>query len=102
MTVEKEIPKKNRGGRPKGGPGGPGRPKGVPNKLTTEVKQAILEAFEKAGGVEYLAKVALDDPRTFCSLLGRIVPSEIKAEFTLTDGLAERVRRAKERAAGRG
>ena len=30
--------------------GGPGRPKGSQNRLTVQVKEAILQAFEEAGG----------------------------------------------------
>jgi len=51
-----------------------GRTKGTPNKLTTSVKEAILEAFDKVGGIEYLVDIAKDDPRTFCALLGRVLP----------------------------
>lgn len=57
-----------------------GRPKGVPNKTTTAVKQAILEAFEKCGGAKYLARIAVEDPRTFCALLGRVLPLEVTGE----------------------
>jgi hypothetical protein len=59
---------------------GKGRPKGVPNKSTAKVKEAILRAFDEAGGHKYLMKVAKDDPKTFCALLGRILPAEISAE----------------------
>lgn len=31
-----------------------GRTKGTPNKLTSDVKAMILEALDKAGGVNYL------------------------------------------------
>jgi len=54
-----------------------GRLKGVPNKTTVQVKEAILNAFETCGGVNYLVMVALNDPRTFCTLLGRVLPTEL-------------------------
>lgn len=57
-----------------------GRKKGTPNKLTATVKQAVLEAFDKVGGVKYLQKVAADDPKTFCTMLAKIIPSEIEAK----------------------
>lgn len=63
-------------GKPKTG----GRKKGTPNKTTVKVKQAIIQAFDKAGGVDYLVRVAQDDPRTFCTLLGRVLPTEMKHE----------------------
>jgi hypothetical protein len=70
-----EAEKKTIGnGRP-----GPGRPKGVPNKLTGEVKTMILEALESAGGVEYLTERA-QDPRTasaFLTLVGKVLPLQV-------------------------
>lgn len=56
---------------------GKGRPKGSPNKITTSIKEAIVEAFDKSGGVEYLVKVAEEDPKTFCGLLGRALPLQV-------------------------
>ncbi len=56
-----------------------GRKKGTPNKTTTAVKEAILEAFEKTGGVGYLVKISKTDPKTFCTLLGRVLPMELDA-----------------------
>jgi hypothetical protein len=63
--------------RPKGGPKLGGRKKGTPNKTTAAVKEAILKAFDKVGRETYLEKVAREDPKTFCSLLGRVLPTEI-------------------------
>jgi hypothetical protein len=63
--------------RPKGGPKLGGRAKGTPNKTTAQVKEAILRAFETVGGASYLETVAREDPKTFCSLLGRVLPTEI-------------------------
>lgn len=54
-----------------------GRPKGIPNKSTILIKQAILRAFEKVGGEDYLVRVAEEDPKTFCALLGRVLPLEV-------------------------
>jgi hypothetical protein len=54
-----------------------GRVKGTPNKTTVQVKEAILNAFEQCGGVNYLVMVALADPKTFCTLLGRVLPTEL-------------------------
>ncbi len=51
-----------------------GRPRGVRNKLTASVKGAIMHAFEEVGGVDYLVKVAEDDPKTFCGLLAKVLP----------------------------
>ena len=60
---------------------GKGRVKGTPNKVTGDVRRAILEAFDQLGGVDYLIQVGKDDPRTFLALLSRVLPAEIKAEL---------------------
>lgn len=38
----------------KGAPKTGGRQKGVPNKLTADVKAMVLDALSQAGGVKYL------------------------------------------------
>lgn len=63
-----------------------GRKKGTQNKNTTALKTAILNAFEKVGGQDYLVRVAEDDPKTFLALLGKVLPSEVKADITNADG----------------
>lgn len=54
-----------------------GRKKGTPNKTTKQLKEAILEAYERAGGVEYLETIARLDPRTFVGLLAKVLPMQI-------------------------
>lgn len=56
---------------------GSGRAAGTPNKTTRALKDAIMHAFEEVGGVPYLVKVARDDPRTFCTLLGKVLPLQV-------------------------
>ena len=55
-----------------------GRQNGTPNKITANLKSAILGALEAKGGQAYLEKVADNDPRTFCALLGKILPTQIE------------------------
>lgn len=58
---------------------GNGRPKGIPNKVTKEVKQMILDALDKAGGVDYLVGRA-SDPKTasaFLTLVGKVLPLQV-------------------------
>ena len=62
-----------------------GRTKGTPNKATVKVKEAILNAFEEVGGESYLVLVAKSDPRTFCTLLGRVMPAEMKHEIEIKE-----------------
>jgi hypothetical protein len=64
---------------------GPGRPKGVPNRTTTLLKDAILKAATQAGGgedglVEYLQTQARDNPGPFLALLGKVLPMQVVGE----------------------
>lgn len=64
----------------KGKKAGPGRPKGLPNKVTKELKEMILEALDNAGGAEYLERKA-NDPRTaaaFLGLIGKVLPMTVQ------------------------
>jgi hypothetical protein len=61
-----------------------GRVAGTPNKFTASVRDAVQEAFHRAGGVEYLLKVAQEDPRTFVGIVQKLIPQEIKAEHSLS------------------
>lgn len=54
-----------------------GRAKGTPNALTVSVKEAIQHAFEKLGGASYLEHVGRTDPRTFCALLSKLLPTKL-------------------------
>jgi hypothetical protein len=74
------MAKRNDGGRfiSSGNPAG--RPKGARNKITVEVRKAMYQAFERAGGTEYLLKVAQKDPKVFCRMLERLIPSELKVD----------------------
>ena len=66
-----------------GGPrAGAGRPKGVPNKVTRTIKQAVLESFEAVGAAEYLKQVAHDDPRTYLQVVAKIIPAELHAKHS--------------------
>ena len=74
-------------GRPKGTPKTGGRKKGTPNKISSALKEAILEAAENAGKrlkpdaesgtVAYLEQIAIQEPASFCSLLGKVLPMTI-------------------------
>ena len=57
-----------------------GRRKGTPNKISAKVKEAIENAFTAVGGEDYLVKVAEEDPRAFCTLLGKILPTQVDAQ----------------------
>lgn len=54
-----------------------GRARGTPNALTASIKDAIHNAFEELGGMSYLVHVGRTDPRTFCALLSRLLPTKL-------------------------
>ncbi len=60
---------------------GKGRIKGVPNKTTALLKDAILRAAEAAGGgdglVGYLTTQATENPAPFLALLGKVLPMQV-------------------------
>ena len=56
---------------------GPGRPPGIPNKMALSVKEAIENAFTELGGISYLVHVGRNDPRTFCALLSKLLPTKL-------------------------
>lgn len=54
-----------------------GRQKGAPNKVTKALKEMILGALDQAGGQDYLAIQAVDNPAAFMALLGRVLPTTL-------------------------
>ncbi len=65
------VPKKSRP-QPKGG-----SRKGIPNKVTTELRTMILNALDSAGGEAYLVTQAKKNPRAFLALLGKVLPMQV-------------------------
>lgn len=65
---------------------GKGRPKGSPNKITADLKRAILEAAEAAGGeggtAGYLTRQADENPAAFMTLLGKVLPTALAGDDT--------------------
>lgn len=63
---------------------GPGRPKGMPNKTTALLKDAILQAAQEAGGeggmVAYLVDQAKKNPGPFMGLLGKVLPMTVAGD----------------------
>lgn len=67
---------------------GKGRPAGSLNKTTATLKESILQAAQAVGidgkGTEgltgYLKRVANEDQKAFCSLLGKVLPMTIAGD----------------------
>jgi hypothetical protein len=56
---------------------GPGRPRGVPNKFTGDLKEAILAGVNgsnKLGVAGFVCDLSLDTPTSAAALLGRLIP----------------------------
>lgn len=78
-----------------------GRVAGTPNKATAALKDAILAAGHKVGedgegrgGLEgYLVMLAKTDPKSFSTLLGKVLPLQVKmdaiVQMTHEQALAE-------------
>ena len=63
---------------------GRGRPKGSPNKVSKTLKDMILEALDKAGGVDYLVQRAQENDGAFLTLVGKVLPMDIQADISAT------------------
>lgn len=66
------------------------RTKGAKNKITIAVKDAVEHAFNTVNrdGM-YLVNLAHDDPKTFCSLVSRCIPSAVAISVSHTIDLSE-------------
>jgi len=74
-TVKQTAKNKIGEGKP-----GPGRPKGIPNRTTTALKDMILNALDKSGGESYLVQQAAMNPVAFMSLIGKVLPMQVTGE----------------------
>src|SRR6476659_540023 len=76
------------GGRQKGG-----------SKVQIELKAAILGALEAVDGQAYLERAAMKHPRTFCTLLGRVLPMTLNGE--VQHGISAELQRILQQCDGR-
>lgn len=65
-------------------PAGPGRPKGLQNKVTVEIKDMLRAALDEAGGKDYLVRQAKVNPVSFNALISKLIPADINAKLTGT------------------
>lgn len=73
------------------GNAGKGRPKGSLNKVNASLKEMILGALKDAGGRNWLATQAQENPAAFMALLAKLLPLELKQEATQPEPLTIRV-----------
>jgi hypothetical protein len=62
---------------PNRGNAGKGRPKGAINKNNAAIKDMVVQALDKAGGVDYLVTQARETPTAFIGLLGKVLPMQV-------------------------
>jgi hypothetical protein len=63
------------------GNAGKGRPKGSVNKITRDVREAVLQSFEIVGGAQYLAEQARANPTAYLSLVGKVLPLQVQGDL---------------------
>lgn len=63
-----------------------GRKKGTPNKFDGTMKQAVMEAFQKLGGPDFLVRIgkskAPANKRAMIGLFSKMIPMEVSADVT--------------------
>lgn len=75
-----EEKKENRGGRREGS----GRKPGVPNKISSTVKQNVINVFDKIGGEEHMVEWAIENPNQFYNIYAKLMPTQ--SEIGTIDG----------------
>ncbi len=65
---------------PNRGNAGKGRPKGSQNKASAAIKDMIIQALDKAGGIEYLHKQSASNPTAFLTLVGKVLPLQVSGD----------------------
>jgi hypothetical protein len=67
-----------------------GRKKGVPNRLTSSFREAVLTVFRDIGGTEHLEQWALAHPTEFYKIAARLIPNEITGQVGVAPSLVIR------------
>ena len=57
-----------------------GRAKGSGNKDTKDLRAMILEALKRLGDDKWIEEQAKADPKTFISLLAKVLPMQVTGE----------------------
>lgn len=72
---------------------GPGRPKGSGDKISRGVKEMVIAALNGVGGQAYLEEQAVENPKAFLALIGKVIPLQVAGalDHTLNVTKIERV-----------
>ena len=76
--TEKVNNKSNNGGRREGA----GRKPGVPNKISSTVKDNVISVFEELGGIGNMALWARDNQSQFYNLYAKLLPMSTEVKVT--------------------
>ena len=79
-NIEKVEEVSTKGGKREGS----GRKAGVPNKLSSTVKDNVIAVFDALGGIEHMATWAKENPNNFYNIYAKILP--IQQEISGADG----------------
>ena len=66
-----------------------GRPRGVGNKFSGDMRDTIENAFDILGGVKYLVATGENDHKAFLALLAKLLPYTIQGHLDVTVTLAD-------------
>ena len=62
--------------RAQSGPGTGGRKKVGPKKAMATIRDMVVGALDRAGGEDYLLRLAEEEPKTFMSLVSKVLPMQ--------------------------
>ena len=57
-----------------------GRQKGTPNKVDVDIKRMVLRALDGVGGEQYLMRQVEENPGSFLTLVGKVLPLQITGD----------------------
>jgi hypothetical protein len=66
MANEKNLT--NRGG---------GRPKGSKNLVNKSIQEMLLVSLQNQGGIKFFDKLAVENPKVFAMLVGKLIPLQL-------------------------
>jgi hypothetical protein len=71
-----------------GNPGGPGRPRGVKDKVAVEFLTALLADFEK-GGAKAIEICRIEDPVAYTRIFASLMPRDLQIEHAKMSELTD-------------